>query len=45
MGSQSLAEVLPDLTSFWTMGKPIWGKWANNYDAAHLQGLGKSIKL
>ena len=21
---QSLAQVLPDLTSFWTMGKPIW---------------------
>ena len=25
---QSLAQVLPDLTSFWPMGKPIWGKWA-----------------
>ena len=26
-----------DLTSFWPMGKPIWGKWANNYDIAQLQ--------
>ena len=34
---QSLAQVLPDLTSFWPMGKPIWGKWANNYDIAQLQ--------
>ena len=34
---QSLAQVLPDLTSFWPMGKPIWGKWANNYDSAQLQ--------
>ena len=33
----SLAQVLPDLTSFWPMGKPIWGKWANNYDSAQLQ--------
>ena len=33
---QSLAQVLPDL-SFWPMGKPIWGKWANNYDSAQLQ--------
>ena len=23
---QSMAQVLPDLTSFWPMGKPIWGK-------------------
>ena len=34
---QSLAQVLPDLTCFWPMGKPIWGKWANNYDSAQLQ--------
>ena len=34
---QSLAQVLPDLTSFWPMGKPIWSKWANNYDSAQLQ--------
>ena len=34
---QSLAQVLPDLTSFWPMGKPIWGKWVNNYDSAQLQ--------
>ena len=34
---QSLAQVLPVLTSFWPMGKPIWGKWANNYDVAQLQ--------
>ena len=34
---KSLAQVLPDLTSFWPMGKPIWGKWANNYDSAQLQ--------
>ena len=34
---QSLAQVLPDLTSFWPMGKPILGKWANNYDSAQLQ--------
>ena len=33
---QSLAQVLPDLTSFWSRGKPIWGKWANNYDVAQL---------
>ena len=50
--SQSLAKVLPDLTSFWPMGEPIWGKWANNYDVAQLQVLtspwnfkwGKSIQ-
>ena len=34
---QSLAKVLPDFTSFWPMGEPIWGKWANNYDVAQLQ--------
>ena len=34
---QSLSQVLPDLTSFWPMGKPIWGKSANNYDSAQLQ--------
>ena len=34
---QSLVQVLPDLTSFWPMGKPIWGKWVNNYDSAQLQ--------
>ena len=34
---QSLAQVLPDLTSFWPMGKSIWCKWANNYDSAQLQ--------
>ena len=34
---QSLAQVLPDLTSFWPMGKPIWGKWANDHDGAQLQ--------
>ena len=37
MGSASLAKVLPDLISFWPMGKPIWSKWANNYDVAQLQ--------
>ena len=34
---QSLVQVLPDLTSFWPMGKLILGKWANNYDSAQLQ--------
>ena len=34
---QSLVQVLPDLTSFWPMAKPILGKWANNYDSAQLQ--------
>ena len=34
---QSLVQVLPDLTSFWPMGKSILGKWANNYDSAQLQ--------
>ena len=34
---QSLAQVLPDLTSFWPISKRIWGKWANNYDSAQLQ--------
>ena len=29
--------VVPDLTSFWPVGKPIWGKWANDYDVAQLQ--------
>ena len=28
---------VPDLTSFWPMGKPIWGKWANYYGFAQLQ--------
>ena len=37
MGSESLAQVLPDLTSFWPMGEPIWDKWANNYDVAQLE--------
>ena len=49
---QSLAKMLPDLTSFWPMGEPIWSKWANNYDVAQLQVLtnpwnfkwGKSIQ-
>ena len=36
MDSTSLAQVLPDLTSFWPMGKPISGKWANKYDSAQL---------
>ena len=22
---------------FWAMGKPIWGKWANDHDSAQLQ--------
>ena len=35
--SQSLAQVLPDLTSFWPKGKPIWGKWADNCNVAQLQ--------
>ena len=34
---QSQAQVLPHLKSFWPMGKPIWGKWANNYGSAQLQ--------
>ena len=34
---QSLAQVLPDFTSFWPIGKPILGKWANNYDSTQLQ--------
>ena len=37
IGSTSLAQVLPDLTSFWPMGRPIWGKWANNYAVVQLQ--------
>ena len=49
---RSLAQVLPDLTSFQPKGKPIWGKWSNNDDVAHLQvltnpwnfKLGKSIQ-
>ena len=23
--------------AWFDMGKPIWGKWANNYDSAQLQ--------
>ena len=34
---QSLSQVLPDLTSFWPIRKPIRGKWANDYDSAQLQ--------
>ena len=34
MGSTRPTQVLPHLTSFWPRGKPIWGKWANNYDVA-----------
>ena len=37
MGYTKSAQVLSDLTSFWPMDKPIWGKQANNYDAAQLQ--------
>ena len=29
--------VMPDLTSFGPMSKPIWGKWQNNYDLAQRQ--------
>ena len=51
-GFKDMAKVLPDLTSFWPMGDPIWGKWANNYDVAQVQVLtspwnfkwGKSIQ-
>ena len=25
------------LTSFWPVGKPIWGKWANDHDITQLQ--------
>ena len=35
--SQNLAQMLLDLTSFWPMGKPIWGKWANDHDSAQQQ--------
>ena len=37
IGSAKSGPVLPDLTSFWPMGKPIWSKWANNYGVAQLQ--------
>ena len=37
IGSTSLAQVLLDLTSFWPMGKPMCGKWANNYAVVQLQ--------
>ena len=40
----SLDQVLPDLTSFWPMGKPIWGKWANNWQCT-TTGLDKSMEL
>ena len=33
----SPAQLQPDLKSFWPMDKPIWGKWANNYNSAQLQ--------
>ena len=32
---QSLAQVLSDLTSFWPMGKPIWGKWVKKTMTMH----------
>ena len=38
----------PNLTSFWSMGKPIWGKCANDHDSAQLYtctGLDNSIEL
>ena len=38
-GFKDMAKVLPDLTSFWPMGEPIWGKWANKYDVAQVQVL------
>ena len=28
-------QFVPNLTSFWPMGKPIWGKWANDHDSAN----------
>ena len=37
MGSAKYGPSAADLTSFWPMGKPIWDKWANNYDVAQLQ--------
>ena len=30
-------QFVPNLTSFWPMGTPIWGKWANDHDSAQLQ--------
>ena len=44
---QSLIQVLPHLTSFWPMGRPIWDKWANDHDAAQLeaQTIRNSIEL
>ena len=29
--------LVPDVTSFWPMSKPIQSKWANDYEAAQLQ--------
>ena len=30
-------QLVTNLTSFWPMGKPIWGKWANDHDSAQLR--------
>ena len=30
-------QFVANLTSFWPMGKPIWGKWANDHDSAQLE--------
>ena len=30
-------QFVANLTSFWPMGKPIWGTWANDHDSAQLE--------
>ena len=30
-------QFVANLTSSWPMGKPIWGKWANDHNSAQLQ--------
>ena len=44
MGSAKSGPSAAWFDKFWPMGKPIWGKWANNYDSAQL-GPDKSMEL
>ena len=30
-------QFVANVTSFWSMGKPIWGKWVHDHDSAQLQ--------
>ena len=47
MGSTKSGPSAAWFDKFWPKRKPIWGKWANNYDVAQLQstGLDKFMKL